>query len=349
MVWKLPAAGRDALHQRIDEALAGPVALAENSRMVQWGRTTVRHRAEAICDSSLKGVVLGLLDDPTPYCDPQAGLSRLSFEVAAGGSWLGHHPYPGGLVVHTAVNLRRALDSAALYREVYGLAVNEDLLAAAVILHDVMKSYSNQFYPRWDADTGCFFEPATVRKGGLFAKWGDVRTMGHHNEMVVAELMVRAAPPELVFATHCHQDQYADSRRNHRFVPPGDETWERTVEEALGKIPPTVGAPYRDSYLDERFRTVEAGLNYLSDGDWVITGAKAGPIARRALAAVTGAGGVAPDGRDANLTALWLYSKLDPMRILGEWQIGGMDAAQDLIVATLIDPGDLVVSSQVSG
>jgi hypothetical protein len=343
MVWRLAPIGREALHQRLDEALAGPVALAQSSRLVAWGRTTVRQRAEAIADTSLRGLVLGLLDDPTPYCDPRAGLDRLSFEVAAGGSWLGHHPYPGGLVVHTGINLRRALDSAALYREVYGLTVNEDLLAAAVILHDVMKAYTNQFHPRWDEIHGCFFEPETVRRGGLFAKWGDVRTMGHHNELVVAELMVREAPPALVFATHCHQDQYADSRRNHRFVPPGDETWERTVEEALGKIPGPAAAPYRHVYLDERFRTLEAGLNYLSDGDWVITGAKAGPVARQALAAVTMAAGVAPDGREANLAALWLFSKLDPMRLLSEWQLGGFEAAQDLIVATLIDPTDLIV------
>ncbi|MBC7544651.1 MAG: hypothetical protein H7338_18165 [Candidatus Sericytochromatia bacterium] len=344
MAWKLSSLGHEALRQRIGEASMGPVALAQSSRLVAWGRDTVRRRAEAITDRTLRGIVLGLLDNPTPYCDPQAGLSRLSFEVAAGGSWLGHHPYPGGLVVHTGINLRRALDSAALYREVYDLTVDEDLLAAAVILHDVMKAYTNQFYPRWDDRHGCFYEPETVRKGGLFAKWGDVRTMGHHNELVVAEMMVREAPPELVFATHCHQDQYADSRRNHRFVPPGDETWERTVEEALRKVPDTAAAPYRDTYLDERFRTLEAGLNYLSDGDWVITGAKAGPIARKALVAVIEAAGLVTDSREANLTALWLFSKLDPMRILGEWQLGGLAAAQDLIVASLIDPSDLVVS-----
>lgn len=338
MAWTLTSDGREAIQARIDEAAAGPVAMAQASRLVAWGRQTVRQRAEAIRDTTLRRVVVGMLDDPTPYCDPQAGLSRLSFETAAGGSWLGHHPYPGGLVVHTAINLRRALDTAALYREVYGLVLDEDLLAGAVILHDAMKAYTNQFYPRWDEARGRFFEPEAVRRGGLFQKWGDVRTMGHHNELVVAELMVREAPPELVFATHCHQDQYADSRRNHRFVPPGDETWERTVEEALRKVPPEAAAPYQAIYLDERFRTAEAGVNYLSDGDWVITGAKAGPIAREALHDVLAAAGIAADSREAGLLAMWLFSKVDPMRLLGEWQRGGLEQAKELIVTVFVDP-----------
>jgi hypothetical protein len=343
MAGTLSAAARDAIRERLSEAAAGPVALARTSRLVTWGRDTVRRRAEAISGGALRRLVVGMLDDPTPYCDPRAGLDRLSFETAAGGSWLGHHPYPGGLVVHTAINLRRAMDTSALYREVYGMALDEDLLAGAVILHDVMKAYTNQFHPRWDEAHGRFYEPDTVRKGGLFHKWGDVRTMGHHNEMVVAELMVREAPPELVFATHCHQDQYADSRRNHRFVPPGDETWERTVEEALSKVPAETAAPYKDIYLDERFRTAEAGVNYLSDGDWVITGAKAGPIAREALYAVLDAAGIARESRDAGWLSMWLFSKVDPMRLLSEWQLGGLDRAKALIVSTFEDPSPWLV------
>jgi hypothetical protein len=339
----LSAEGREAIHTRIAETRSGPVDLATSSRLVRWGRETVRSRAEAITDGTLRRLVLGLLDDPTPYCDPQARLDRLSFETAAGGSWLGHHPYPGGLVVHTAINLRRALDTAVLYREVYGMQLDEDLLAAAVILHDAMKAYTNQFHPRWDERGGRYYEPEAVRQGGLFQKWGDVRTMGHHNELVVAELMVREAPPELVFATHCHQDQYADSRRNHRFVPPGDETWERTVEEALRKIPPAAAAPYQDIYLEERFRTAEAGVNYLSDGDWVITGAKAGPIARQALAGVLEAAGIAAGSREANLASMWLFSKVDPMRLLSEWQRGGLAQARSLIVTAFVDPSPWVV------
>jgi hypothetical protein len=344
MAWTLSASGREAVHVRLSEAKSGPVAMADASRLVRWGRETVRTRAEAITDGALRRIVLGLLDDPTPYCDPQAGLDRRSFETAAGGSWLGHHPYPGGLVVHTAINLRRALDTAALYREVYGMVLDEDLLAGAVILHDVMKAYTNQFHPHWDERRGRFHEPDTVRKGGLFHKWGDVRTMGHHNEMVVAELMVREAPPELVFATHCHQDQYADSRRNHRFVPPGDETWERTVEEALSKVPEAVAAPYKDIYLDERFRTAEAGVNYLSDGDWVITGAKAGPVARDALKAVLDGAGIAPESRESGLLAMWLFSKVDPMRLLSEWQLGGLERAQRVIAGVFEDPAPWMIS-----
>ena len=99
----------------------------------------------------------------------------------------------------------------------------------------MLKSYTNQFHPRWDDKTGKFFVPPQVQPKGEFHAWGVFGLMGHHNEMVITELMSRDAPPALVFAAHPHQDQYWDARAN-AWLKETDETWERTLEDAIAKL-----------------------------------------------------------------------------------------------------------------
>ncbi|HHY46500.1 MAG TPA: hypothetical protein GX506_04280 [Firmicutes bacterium] len=73
--------------------------------------------------------------------------SQISFEAAAGSGMGRHHAYPGGLVVHVASNLRRCLDQARAYGDIYGIKLRRDILVAACIFHDCMKPYALQWMP----------------------------------------------------------------------------------------------------------------------------------------------------------------------------------------------------------
>ncbi len=70
---------------------------------------------------------------------PKPGTGR--FSSAPGGPCEdGHHGYPGGLPVHTWVNLQHARALADIYRKTYDLTPDDDTLVAAAIWHDSLKA-----------------------------------------------------------------------------------------------------------------------------------------------------------------------------------------------------------------
>jgi len=71
-----------------------------------------------------------------------------SFRTAPGSGYGSHHPYPGGLVTHTAANVEilKGIDQA--YQTVFGYDCDYDVAVAAELLHDLAKPYVFQ----WQAD-----------------------------------------------------------------------------------------------------------------------------------------------------------------------------------------------------
>lgn len=115
---------------------------------------------------------------------------------APGGGFHGHHSYPGGLVVHTAMNTRIAHSLAVDYAENYQLdhefegcdphgrdasALDYDLVVAAPLWHDWAKPMVFQ----WNAD------------GSEFAQISIANT-GSHHILGLAEAIARGLPPDHV-------------------------------------------------------------------------------------------------------------------------------------------------------
>jgi hypothetical protein len=115
--------------------------------------------------------------------------------AAPGGGFHGHHSYPGGLVVHTAMNTRIARSVAANYTENYSLdsdkeqkscdgsLLDNDLVVAAPLWHDWAKPMVFQ----WNAD-GTEFAQMTIAGSGS------------HHILGLAEAIARGLPPDHVAA-----------------------------------------------------------------------------------------------------------------------------------------------------
>jgi len=102
----------------------------------------LRRLVEKIKDESLRGKVMDLLESPRikigenlytglPLEASPAGMSR-------------HHSYPGGLVEHVIATAEVALALCKVVKRVYKGKVNEDLVLAGVILHDLFKPLTYQ-------------------------------------------------------------------------------------------------------------------------------------------------------------------------------------------------------------
>ena len=58
-----------------------------------------------------------------------------------------HHAYPGGLIDHTLAVTSIALKLVDVFKEVYGVQVDRDLVVACAVLHDIFKFYQYEHNP----------------------------------------------------------------------------------------------------------------------------------------------------------------------------------------------------------
>lgn len=93
--------------------------------------------------------------------------------------------HPGGMSVTCAVNARLSEYHTALYQHRYGVPVNRDLAVAALCIHE----YPKAWLYAWQRDASYLIEPCSFE--------GNMHT---HDVYVVAEMLHRDAPPELVVA-----------------------------------------------------------------------------------------------------------------------------------------------------
>lgn len=118
--------------------------------------------------------------------------------------------HPGGMAITCAVNCRLSEYHTALYQHHYGVPADRDLSVAALCIHEYPKAWLYQ----WQADGSYLREPRCFE--------GNMHT---HDVYVVAEMLHRGAPPELVIAVaaaHCfgNVDVVQDGKES-RFEWPG--------------------------------------------------------------------------------------------------------------------------------
>lgn len=148
--------------------------------------------ANQIRDKNLRSMVVDLLENPTfelnckEYSGPALDVSPAGLSH--------HHSYAGGYIEHVVGASRLALAMCDCVEEVYGGKVDRDVVVAAVLLHDI-------------------FKPVTysLSKSGRFGS-GGLGEFLDHNSLVIAELIRRDFPVEVVHAVAASHGEYGPIR-----------------------------------------------------------------------------------------------------------------------------------------
>ncbi|MFI5363489.1 MAG: HD domain-containing protein [Elusimicrobiota bacterium] len=172
----------------------------------------------------------------------------MRFAAAPGSVWLGHHSYPGGLVYHTLTNLRIGLGIAAVYKDVYGISLDEDLIRLAALMHDAAKTVTMHWNPDGSAN------------GELM-----IAGTGAHHITMISEALYRGWPAQtVVILASAHSPPH-----------PGDDLEKLLKFLRAGAI--ISGKPYEAAGLTSdgkalaRPAPIEAFINHLDDHDYVFT------------------------------------------------------------------------------
>lgn len=137
-----------------------------------------------IHDKSLREKVMNFLGNPTVEIEGKV-YSGLSLDSSPAGLSR-HHSYPGGFVEHTVATVDIALTLCKVARKVYHGRVDQDLVIAGSILHDIFKPL--EYTEREDGTYG--LTPLAERLD--------------HLTLIVAELIKRGFPLNLVHIMASH-------------------------------------------------------------------------------------------------------------------------------------------------
>ncbi|MBS7647245.1 MAG: HDIG domain-containing protein [Candidatus Bathyarchaeia archaeon] len=152
----------------------------------------IRALADKIRDKNLKEKVVKLLENPVFEVDGKV-YSGLSLDVSPAGL-SHHHCYPGGFIEHVVSTTNLALALCNSVEKVYHGKVNRDLVVAGVLLHDIFKPVTY-----------------TVNQNGSYSTTGLAEYMDHLS-IVIAELVRRGFPLELIHVVSAHHGEYGPIR-----------------------------------------------------------------------------------------------------------------------------------------
>lgn len=259
-----------------------PQAMASGSQMVTGSMAYIRREVATISNPSVQKKVTEILNDPTPtimqdladsthrdtvrdqlrsaglldaegtdFLPPLPPIDGFqpTFLSAPGSGYSSHHAYPGGLVTHTALNLRASLAIYDSYRTTFGFDLDRDTVIASQVLHDLHKPWVFQ----WGPDG----QSRAERK---------LAATGEHHPLGVAESIKRGLPAEICIAQACAHDH------------PGFEENEASVVGWLKAAAIIAGAdPVKAGLLDKtgtklpRPIRMEGFVCHLGDHDWVLS------------------------------------------------------------------------------
>lgn len=295
--------------------------IAATSKPAKDAMVVLEKAARSIKDAAIKKAVLDILAKPAPTFLAGADAAQrrqslvgarlldasvtvnalfpphdrvLSFVAAPGGIIAKHHGHPGGLAVHTAVNLQSARALAAEYRARYRVALDDDLIIASTILHDAMKAWTLQF-----------------DEAGALSVQPMVAGTSSHHPFIVAEVMHRGLPDALVVAVaSAHEPPALDGgAKVGAFIRAGALLANRDPSSALALL--------------EKRPSVEASINHLSDHDWVL----ADPAYAQVDAALDAL------GHTDRWKKHELLATVPGLTLYGALSTGGVDAMKKLLPA----------------
>ena len=175
------------------------------------------------------------------------------FWSAPGSDLNSHHSYPGGLLVHELFNSTMAANFEHTYDAIYfdgASHVNRDVVIAAALYHDIMKTVVFQF----NDDGSLLGELSIGDTGGHHCLSGAEAIARGHDARFVTVLLSAHAAPSL-----------------------GDEqkvvTWCRASAMIAGIDPVEFGLVKKtaDGYVLAALPPAETFVNHLSDHDYVLT------------------------------------------------------------------------------
>ena len=260
-----------------------PEEMAKNSRVVMDSWRYILDTVATIQDPDIRSAVQGILRNPAPTLMAELmdranreevyqellseGLIKdISFDkflpqtsnpyrsphpfiAAPGSGYSSHHSYPGGLVSHTALNTMVSLSIYEGYKQVYGYALDRDVVIASQVLHDLHKPWVFQWGPSGESRTEL-----------------KIGATGEHHPLSVAESMTRGLPPEVCVAQAC--------AHNHPGWPKDEEgpvKWITAACVITGKDPVKGDFLARDRKTLPLPRRMENFVCHLGDHDWVLT------------------------------------------------------------------------------
>lgn len=270
------------LNREACQALS-PLAIAESSPLVLREWTYLLEVAGSIKDAGLREKVRGILEAPAPtlagrLTDPKTrtavheALSAQGFlkgqtvegllppvadptrpvqpfRSAPGSGYTSHHAFPGGLVVHTAGNMRNTLGIYDSYRKTYEVDLNRDTVIASQMLHDLHKPWVFS----WQADGSSRAEQTLAGTG-------------EHHVLSVAESIVRGLPPEVITAQACAHNHPGDAKDEADVVG-----WIKAAAILAGADPVARGLLAPDGKTLPLPHRMEGFVCHLGDHDWVLT------------------------------------------------------------------------------
>jgi hypothetical protein len=187
-------------------------------------------------------------DEFLPPCktDSQA---VIPFYAAPGSGYASHHCYPGGLCTHVAVNVKAALGFFNAYQEVYGYAMDRDIVITAQTLHDLHKPWVFQ----WQEDQSSRTEYP-------------IAGTGSHHILSLAELIHRKMPAGLIIAQACAHDHPGSAETEFSVV-----NWLKAAAILAGQDAVSYGLLAGDGETLPLPRRVEGFITHLGDHDWVLS------------------------------------------------------------------------------
>lgn len=277
----LPATGQAAWSRiSLEECLTlSPLDMAKASGNVMSAWNTLRDAAGSLHNPALRNAVLAALDNPAPTLAREsdhkamaealraAGLldraadamllpplrdprtSPQPFLSAPGSGWKSHHAYPGGLVTHTAFNVRATAALGENYARVFDFRPDMDVAMAAQLLHDLHKPWVFQ----WQADGFCRTEQSLAGTG-------------EHHVLSIAESIKRGLPAAVVTAQACAHE--------HPGLPQGESQvvgWIKAAAILAGVDPVRADLLAGDGKTLPLPRRTEGFLVHLGDHDWVLS------------------------------------------------------------------------------
>jgi len=238
--------------------------------------------------------------------------------------------HPGGMSVTCAVNARLSEYHTALYQHRYGVPVDRDLAVAALCIHE----YPKAWLYAWQHDASYLIEPCSFE--------GNMHT---HDVYVVAEMLHRSAPAELVVAVaaaHCfgNVDVVQDGKES-RFEWPGYD-WVTKFLHAGAVLaqrdPVDAGLLERDGkgnlFLPPQ--PVEIWNCNLSDMNWPYTSGAAHKFTWPLLVEMCGEYGIdGPDTREFRQLKNYVLAQVGQIALYETLVRDGVEEARD-VVRTLV-------------
>ncbi len=261
-----------------------PVTMAEKSSPVKAAYDYLLKTANDIQDTCLRRSTIEILQNPAPrlmelyptdaekeevkqqlvangYLKPTAAYdeflppckstscSVIPFYAAPGSGYGSHHPYPGGLATHVAVNVKAALGFFNAYKDVYGYSMNRDTVIVAQTLHDLHKPWVFQW-----------------QKHGASRTEYPIAGTGSHHILSLAELIHRQFPAEVIVAQAC--------AHNHPGTPDDERevvNWLNAAAILANKDAASLGLLAKDGKTLPLPRRAEGFITHLGDHDWVLS------------------------------------------------------------------------------